>query len=126
MSDPYKTFRQKTKDIWRRMSPDKSGRIDDHLAQRQIIEKIAGALDTGNQKTRRDVGFHMTDWIYDAAFVLALHLHPEEFTDEEIKAGIDCFLAHAPAHVIAAARQTDHSTDDIFSDGYDNDEIQKS
>jgi hypothetical protein len=126
MSDPYDTFREKTKNIWRRMSPDKFERINDLRAQREIIDRIAGALDVGDTQTRRDVGFHMTDWVYDAAFVLALHLHPEEFTDEEIEAGISCFLVHAPAHVIAAARQTENSTDDVFSDGCEKDEIQKS
>lgn len=126
MSDPYDTFREKAKDIWQKLSPDKFQRIQDLSAQREMINRIAESLDIEDPQIRRDVGFHMTDWVYDAAFLLALHLHPEEFSNEEIKAGINCFLVHVPAHVIAAAHQTDNSVDDVFADGCEKNEIQKS
>lgn len=39
--------------------------------------------------------------LYDAAFLVAVHLFPEKFTPAEMRAGIDLVLCHIPAHVIA-------------------------
>jgi hypothetical protein len=58
----------------------------------------------------------------DAAFLLALHLRPEAFTQEEIDDGITNFLVHAPNHVAAAAKIAGHPVTDVFEigalDGY--------
>jgi len=124
MTDPHDTFSGKYEAIWKRLSPDRHNRIKDLAAQSEIISRIADSLvDIDDEQKRRDIGFHMTDWMYDAAFLLALHLYPEEFTDEEIEAGIGCFLVHAPAHIIAAARQSNNSTEDIFEDGTEKDSM---
>ena len=32
-----------------------------------------------------EAGFHIVDWQADAAFIVALSLYPEKFTDEEIE-----------------------------------------
>lgn len=56
----------------------------------------------------RDIGFHMADWNWDAAFVVAVHLFPERFTPDEIAAGVGLFLAHAPNHIRAACGLTGH------------------
>ena len=45
------------------------------------------------------IAFHMSDWNSDAAFVVALHLFPERFSHDEIKAGIGMFMTHAPNHI---------------------------
>ncbi len=50
------------------------------------------------------IGFHLVDWQADAAFIVALSLYPERFTDEEIREGVLAFLLHAPSHVVEAAR----------------------
>jgi hypothetical protein len=52
------------------------------------------------------LGMHLSDWNADAAFLVALHLFPARFTDEEIKAGVGMFLCHAPNHVRAACQIT--------------------
>ena len=50
------------------------------------------------------IGFHLIDWQAEAAFLVALSLYPERFTDEEIQDGVEAFLIHAPSHVVEAAR----------------------
>lgn len=50
---------------------------------------------------------HMTDWNGDAAFIVALLLRPDQFTDQDIRDGIGLFLAHAPNHIREACRLTD-------------------
>jgi hypothetical protein len=64
----------------------------------------------------KEMAFHLINWRSDAAFLVALHLFPERFTQEEIATGIDMFLVHAPAHVIAAARLSGNSTSDVFAE----------
>lgn len=81
-------------------------------------EKIRKALheDLGEQLAS-DIGFHMTDWQSDAGFVVALHLFPERFTIEEVRAGIVNFLIHAPNHIAAAAKLTGYPITDVFEVG---------
>jgi hypothetical protein len=61
-----------------------------------------------------EIGFHLVDWNSDAAFIVALLLFPDEFTDEEIRDGVELFLVHAPGHCIEAARLGGYSTDNTF------------
>jgi hypothetical protein len=61
-----------------------------------------------------DIGFHLSDWHADAAFLVALHLFPERFTASEIEDGVFAFLHHAPNHVAAAAALFGHPVEDIF------------
>ena len=63
-----------------------------------------------------ELAFHLVDWNSDAAFIVAVLLFPERFTKEELQAGVDMFLCHAPAHVMAAARLGGHAAKDIFLD----------
>ncbi len=82
-----------------------------------ITTALAGSDATEEQILHADqIAFHLSDWSSDAAFVVALHLFPERFTPEEIKAAVDMFLVHVPSHVIAAARLAGHSTEDIFKE----------
>jgi hypothetical protein len=67
-----------------------------------------------SEKVGFDIGFNVGDWHGDAAFLVALHLFPERFTDEEIDEGVRRMLLHVPAHVIAAARLAGYSTEDVF------------
>jgi hypothetical protein len=56
------------------------------------------------------------DWNADAAFLVSVILFPERFTPEELRAGVDMFLLHVPAHVLAAARLGGYEAKDIFLD----------
>ena len=64
-----------------------------------------------------DLAFHLSDWKADAAFLFALHLAPERFSKEEVKAGITQFLIHAPNHVAAAAKLGGWPSEDVFGIG---------
>ena len=65
-------------------------------------------------ETAYDIGFHLSDWIEDAAFLVALHLFPERFTREEIDSGIRGALYHIPNHTAAAAALYGVPVEDIF------------
>jgi hypothetical protein len=54
----------------------------------------------------REIAFHLSDWDIDAAFIVCLHLYPERFSADEIRAGIGQFLCHAPNHIRAACGLT--------------------
>ncbi len=83
-----------------------------------LVERIAGALARHGEGAvsphAHDVAFHLTDWVEEAAFILALRLFPDRFTPEEIADGIACFLLHVPNHVAAAAVLAGHPPEDIF------------
>lgn len=68
------------------------------------------------RKNAKEIAFHMADWSYDAAFIVALHLFPERFTGEEIEAGITQFLGHVPEHVAVAAKLSGCPIEGIFED----------
>ena len=84
----------------------------------KIIAAITEALEEDHGRDRaREVAFHLSDWIADAAFLVALHLYPERFSKKEIDDGILAFLIHAPAHVMAAARIAKAPLTDTFELG---------
>lgn len=64
-----------------------------------------------------DIAFHVTDWAWDAAFLVAVHLHPEEFTPDELAAGLGSVLSHAPNHLAAAAHLSGRPVSDMFGVG---------
>ena len=74
-----------------------------------LSSRIATVLAKGETKTEeiikaKEIGFHLVDWQANAAFIVALALFPERFTDEEIDEGVTDFLIHAPSHVVRAAK----------------------
>jgi hypothetical protein len=79
--------------------------------------RIRGAMADLSADVAHDIAFHLTDWAADAAFLVALVLSPEKFTDAEVRAGIRQFLIHAPNHVCAAAKLADEPVRDIFGVG---------
>jgi len=66
--------------------------------------------------TAANIGLHMADWNSDAAFIVALHLFPERFTPDEVRAGIGLFLGHAPNHIREACRLTGEYVWENFPD----------
>ena len=65
----------------------------------------------------RDIAFHLTDWLSDADFIVALSLFPERFTPEQIQHGVGNFLVHAPNHTAAAAKLFGFPVTDVFGIG---------
>jgi hypothetical protein len=81
----------------------------------RITTALTNETASDSEVLRQDgVGFHLVDWNEDAAFIVALILFPERFTDEEIRDGVESFLIHAPAHILEAARLAGYSTKNIF------------
>lgn len=102
-----------------------SGEAAAHLCDRAmphcaIVERITEALQPrhGLEKAH-DIAFHLSDWIADAAFLLALHVNPEAFTPEEIAEEVEGVLIHAPNHLMAAAHlaESDMPLTDIWNLG---------
>ena len=82
----------------------------------KIVEGILseeGNLSEEDIVTAHNIGFNLLDWQSDAAFLVALVLFPERFTNEEVAEGVRAFLIHAPAHVVEAARLGGYSTEDF-------------
>jgi len=121
MAEPYDSVREKVAAIFRELAGERAKVVEGSTFPKAITSAIASALlsEDADEKVilhKDEIAFHLTDWSSDAAFLIALHLFPDRFTQAEIRAGIDLFLVHVPAHVLAAARLSGNSTDDIFAD----------
>jgi len=99
---------QKVAEIFRELVGERAGRLSGSHYLADVNSRITTALVTEGKEEdvlRHDgIGFHLIDWQAEAAFLVALSLYPERFTDEEIREGIEAFLNHAPSHVAEAAR----------------------
>lgn len=115
--DPHDSVRKKVQAIFAELVGDRARMLTGDTIPAGITSTIREAL-SGPDATEEqilhadEIAFHLTDWNYDAAFVVALHLFPERFTPGEIEAGVDMFLAHVPWHVISAARLAGHAAED--------------
>lgn len=121
MENPYDSVRKKVAAIFFELAGDRAKVLDGAILPTGITSAITAALTGSDDCDERllqndQIAFHLTDWNADAAFLVALHLFPEKFTLEEIRAGIDLFLVHVPAHVIAAARLAGNSVEDTFTE----------
>jgi|GEM_PF-688305 hypothetical protein len=117
--DAYDSVRKKVQEIFVELAGDRARMLDGSTFPAGITSAITAAISRPDASEEQvlhadQIAFHLTDWNSDAAFLVALHLFPERFTPKEIKAAIDLFLVHVPAHVFAAARLAGRSTEDIF------------
>ncbi|MEJ0000305.1 MAG: hypothetical protein WDO13_14780 [Verrucomicrobiota bacterium] len=105
--------------LFRELVGDRASRLEGAHFPADINSRITAALtQPGEDPVSKDpIGFHLVDWQRDAAFIVALILYPEKFTDEEIREEIDSFLCHVPAHVLEAARLAGYPTENIFRTG---------
>lgn len=112
----------KVQTIFRELAGHAADRLSGatHLADvsSRITAALASADSFGEEGRQRldGIGFHTVDWQNEAAFIVALCLYPDRFTDGEIRDGVESLLLHAPAHVLEAARLGGYSTENIFSD----------
>ena len=113
----YDSLKEKVFKIFMEAFGDRAALFKGGVPARQANDALSAALSEDHDPlTADEIAFHMVDWETDAAFVVALLLFPERFTKEELQAGIDMFLIHVPAHVMAAARLAGHEPEDIFKD----------
>lgn len=118
----HDSLRDKVKCIFEEFAGKRAKNLDASTFPACVTSTITSALASADASeeeilNKDEIAFHLTDWGSEAAFLVALHLFPERFSEEEIRAGVEMFLIHVPHHVIAAARLSGHPTDDIFKEG---------
>jgi hypothetical protein len=118
MSDEDADADQKVLQLFRSAAGDHAEVLRGEFHNQNTLDVIATALVTRfGDKRAREIAFHLADWNSDAAFIVAMHLFPENFTAEEIIEGVEGFLIHAPNHVAAAAKLGGYPIEDIFKVG---------
>jgi hypothetical protein len=106
--DPDDAVRHKVDSIFREWVGDRADMLSATKVS-GLISTIAAALtnkDSSDDEVLKadHLAFHVGDWNADAAFIVALTLFPEHFTDAEIEAGVDALLYHVPSHMFTAAK----------------------
>lgn len=121
--DPEDIARAKVKQVFREAFGDRSERLFASQFVASTMHTVRDAFSNDLPAAQaEEVGFHMTDWGSDAAFVVALHLFPERFTPEEVRGATRMFAAHVPYHAAAAADILGFpGSDFIGSDAHTND-----
>jgi hypothetical protein len=113
-----RAFRKKVKDIFAELVGDRAKVLDGSIFPYEIRDRISNGLKAAgdDDKLATDTAFHLTDINGDVAFLMAVYLFPERFSDEEIDRGVGGLLIHMPNHLFAAAKINDCPCEDIFSD----------
>lgn len=111
--------RDKVSAIFRELAGEAAKRLEADHYPADVNSRITSALVSSEEEAEElakdQIGFHLVDWQSEAAFLVALCLYPERFTDEELREGVDAFLIHAPSHVLAAARAAGYPINDLLS-----------
>ena len=118
MSEAHHSVSEKVITIFRELVGDRAEWLRGDKRAFDAASALKRALAAnGEPKIAAEVAFHLTDWNWDAAFLVAVHLFPERFTPDELATGVDMVLIHAPNHLAAAAKLGGHPADDIFGVG---------
>lgn len=125
--DQKNSISDKVQSLFRGIVGEAASRLDASHFPGEIRDRIAEVLSACfPQETANDIAFHLVDWNGDAAFLVALHLWPEKFTDEDISKGLFNLFPHAPDHLAAAAKLFGQPITDVFEvgalDGEDDEE----
>ncbi len=85
---------------------------------RQAIEDALEADGFTSAKVRRDIGFHMTDWLSDLEEWTAYCQAPDSLNADQAIELLTRFLLHVPNHLAAASKlATGEPVTDIFGVG---------
>lgn len=110
MSDGFDSVQNKVLGIFQKLVGERAKRLDGGVIAAPAMNAITVAMTEEHEiEKASDIAFHMSDWNSDAAFMVAVHLFPEQFTAEEIDCGIAMFLDHAPSHIREACQLTGRS-----------------
>ena len=108
---------QKVLTIFGELVGERTKRLDGCVPAEPAMSAISRAFASEYDPVTADaIGLHMADWNSDAAFIVAVHLFPERFTDQEIRDGVGYFLTHAPNHIREACRITGQYVWENFPD----------
>lgn len=115
MPDRYDKLRKKVTTLLTRASATRVKRAQAFSDLTEAREATRKALRrTYGDEGSRNLAFHLMDWTFDAAFLLALAMFPEKFSRREIEDGIDLLIVHVPNHVAAAAKISGYQCKDIW------------
>ena len=115
--DAHDSVSHKVQQVFSELVGARAESLKGNVPARKANDVLGLALSEDSDPAVADeIAVHLVDWNSDAAFIVAVLLFPERFTKEEIQAGVDMFLCHVPAHVMAAARLGGHEVRDIFQD----------
>jgi len=116
MSDAIDRIKKKVNAIIKEAFSDKADLLNmatNNIAMKKYTAALAPDFD---EKDAHELAFHLCDWGWDAAFIIAMHMCPDRFLEDEIEAGVGLFLIHAPNHLAAACRIYGVDMQDIFTD----------
>jgi hypothetical protein len=103
----HDSVRHKVDAIFRELAGDRADALRGDVPARQANDvlgrSIAAESDLDFLKAD-ELAFNLLDWNADAAFIVAVCMYPERFTQAELAAGVGMFMVHVPDHVMAAAR----------------------
>ena len=108
--DPNQTAFDKTAQIFQELCQERCHRLDPTIAagmdaKTALIERISRIFaERFGPERAQEFALHAVGFPSDVAFVTALFLFPERFTDEEVAAGIRCFGIEASHHAVEIAR----------------------
>lgn len=98
--------KDKVLEIFRGLVGDKADKLSATHFPADINDRITSALAKENPEWTDEeiikndqIGMNLVDWHRDAAFIVALTLFPERFTDKEIQDEIRSLIIHVPAHI---------------------------
>ena len=118
MADAQRDIDAKVLSVFREMVGDRAGRLEGPDSASDVKKSIADAIAADHAaESASGIGFHLSDWGLDAAFLVALRLFPERLSGEEIKAGVTNLIIHAPNHLAAAAKLAGYPIQDVFGLG---------
>lgn len=116
-SDAHTSVRKKVHQLFVELAGARGEVFCGGVPARQANNVLGCALSDEIDPLKADeMAFHLVDWEADAAFLVAVMLYPERFTADELRAGVDMFMVHVPAHILSAARLGGYATKDIFTD----------
>lgn len=91
------------------------------MDQKSISLAIQNALEQqeyGSANLRREIAFHMTDWLEDLEGWTAFCRSPDSLSSDAIAELLTAFLVHVPNHLAAASKlMTDVPVSDVFEVG---------
>jgi hypothetical protein len=105
--DAHESVRHKVDAIFRELAGDRAEELRGDVAARRtndLLGQVIAAESDLDPIKADELALNLVDWNADAAFLVAVMLYPERFTQAELGAGIGMFMVHVPDHVVAAAR----------------------
>ena len=104
MPDAHDTVDEKVRAIFREAFGDRADRLRGDKPAFDGLNALQKALTAEfGLEVADQIAFNLAECNWNAAFIAAVCLFPERFTDEELAAGVGMLLIDAPDHFVDAA-----------------------